>query len=149
MENENKDPMQLLGELAKNPEMLRSMMSALSAMSAPPAENTPPASVKEASLSPAQTSTAPMPDISAMLSDPQTLAKISGIMSMLKSSGMGAPNLPAAVPTAATAPAANTASPDKSAALLLALKPYLSSDRQTAIENLIKFSKFGEILKNM
>lgn len=147
MENQNKDPVQMLGELAKNPEMLRSMMSALAAASTQPTAsspqtNTAPAvSTPPASSSP-QTNTAPMPDLSAMLSDPQTLAKISGVMSMLKSSGVNSPSVPAV-----SAPAAH--SPDKSAALLLALKPYLSADRQTAIESLIKFSKFGEILKNM
>lgn len=126
MENANKDPMQILSDLTKNPEALKSMMSALGA-------SVPPASTE----SQPQAITPTMPDLSAMLSDPQTLSKISGVMSMLKSSQANAK------------PSQDPHTSDKSAALLLALKPYLSADRQTAIENLIKFSKFGEILKNM
>ncbi len=127
----NKDPLEMLGELSKNPEMLKSMMEALAA-------NTSTTSTEEITPSTLQADVPQMPDLSAMLSDPQTLAKISSVMSTLKNTQQ--------IPHAQ---ATSTNAPDKSAALLLALKPYLSADRQTAIENLIKFSKFGEILKNM
>ena len=141
MANENKDPRQILGELTKNPEALRSMMGAITAAQDGAQNNA------AENTSPAPLGTPPIPDISAMLSDPQTLAKISGVMSMLKSSvtgAQGAPESKAAAQQGSVSP-----TPDKSAALLLALKPYLSADRQAAIENLIKFSKVGEILKNM
>ena len=133
MENETRDPVQILAELSKNPEILKSMMGALTA-------NESISSGAENVQSTPQIDSAQMPDLSAMLSDPQTLAKISSVMSALKGSGASPQAISAHIPSN---------SPDKSAALLLALKPYLSADRQAAIENLIKFSKFGEILKNM
>ncbi len=143
MSNENKDPLEMLGELSKNPEILKSIMEALTAARSEgqsTAEDT----------APAPSDIPPMPDLSAMLSDPQTLAKISGVMSMLKSSEASSQTGSQATSAQALAQqSSGTPSPDRSAALLLALKPYLSEDRQAAIENLIKFSKFGEILKNM
>ena len=115
-----KDPMEMLSALSKNPEALRSIMSAFSA-----SQNAP-----------AGMGQTPMPDISKILADPESLSKISSIMTAL---------------SAQTLPqnSHQGASDTKSAALLTALKPYLSADRQAAIESLIKFSKLGEIFKNL
>ena len=116
-----KDPMEMLSARSKNPEALRSIMSAFATAQG---------------AAPSGAPSTPVPDVSGILSDPESVAKISSIVSALSSSQHSESSH-------------HHDKTDKSAALLTALKPYLSADRQTAIESLIRFSKFGEIFKNL
>ena len=46
-------------------------------------------------------------------------------------------------------PAVSHNDPDRRAALLCAMKPYLSADRREAIDYIIKLSKLGDLLKSL
>ncbi len=119
------------------------------------------------------------PDIlSSLLSNPELLSKlptiistVKPIMEMLSSSAAGggaasAPSsAPSSVPTFSPSPssspsdgndavAASASHPhrrgdDRRAALLCALKPYLSSDRRQAIDYIIKLDRLGDVLKTL
>ncbi len=101
---------------------------------------------------------------SSLLSNPELLSKLPTIIStvkpileMLGSGGGGA--IPASAPQSPVTAlsAQSTASPlqkgnpsaDSRAALLCAMKPYLSRDRQNAIDYIVKLSRLGDILKTL
>ena len=108
----------------------------------------------------------PSSDIfSALLSNPELLSKlpalISSIKPMLDMLGMGS----ATAPTSASVSANTTHSDnnsveasalikkhsadDRRAALLCAMKPYLSRDRQQAVDYILKLSRLGDVLKSL
>ena len=109
--------------------------------------------------------------LSALLSNPELLSKLPSILSgvkpildMLKSPGaVSQPvSTPADVPTSAT-PSTNadtqkdtpasllrhSPGADSRTALLCAMKPYLSRDRQNAIDYIVKIGRLGDILKTL
>lgn len=108
--------------------------------------------------------------LSALLSSPELLSKLPTILSsvkpildMLKGSGaitqsFSPPTVPtSAVPTPNTDTQKDTSaslvrhSPgaDSRTALLCAMKPYLSRDRQNAIDYIVKIGRLGDILKTL
>lgn len=115
------------------------------------------------------------PDVlSSLLSNPELLSKLPAIISTVKpimeilSSSLassGATSASSSVPTFSPSPSASPpkndgtvptlASPshhrgdDRRAALLCALKPYLSSDRRQAIDYIIKLDRLGDVLKTL
>ena len=105
----------------------------------------------------------PSADIfSSLLSNPELLGKlpqlISSIKPMLDMLGMGtksAPTLdvPAASSTARSEDDSTAirkkSSEDHRAALLCAMKPYLSHDRQQAVDYILKLSRLGDLLKSL
>ena len=73
---------------------------------------------------------------------------------MLEMLGLGAQSTARAVstadketPTGATAKRSQTE--ERRAALLCAMKPYLSRDRQEAIDYILKLSRLGDLLKTL
>ncbi len=102
---------------------------------------------------------------SALLSNPELLSKlptlISSIKPMLDMLGMGS----GAVTASATASTNTThgdnnsveagalikkhSTDDRRAALLCAMKPYLSHDRQQAVDYILKLSRLGDVLKSL
>lgn len=133
---------------------------------------------KEAPPSP-QPQTAPQPrdqgDLaSLLLSNPALLEKLPALLSMAKPLigllGNQAPQQSAAKETAPasaaltakdgkpasafdpqkeTKPANSHSESDHRAALLCAMKPYLSADRREAIDYIIKLSRLGDLLKSL
>ncbi len=117
--------------------------------------------------SPAQstsaTTGAPAPDmLSSLLSNPELIAKLPQMMSAIKPmlDMLGKPAVPSnatasqdTAPTSALpafpAATAKTKNDSDRAALLCAMKPYLSQDRQNAIDYIIKLSRLGDILKTL
>lgn len=113
----------------------------------------------------AQTSakeSAPTADLfSSLLSNPELLAKLPSLISTVKpmmellSARPSPPTAAAAVqlneerakPTSAAEKKDDGA--DRRAALLCAMKPYLSPDRQNAIDYIIKLSRLGDMLKSL
>ncbi len=108
----------------------------------------------------------PSPDLfSALLSNPELLAKLPSLLStikpiieMLGSSGTTDISTQKEQRAhtdsiSAFSVSAPTSSPkgggDSRAALLCAIKPYLSQDRQNAIDYIIKISRLGDILKTL
>lgn len=107
---------------------------------------------------------------SSLLSDPRLLSKLPTLLSMAKPilelltaqsrpeaatapQAAGKPPANASVPTSAPHPTGEqrrAGDPaDRRAALLCAMKPYLSHDRQNAIDYIIKLSRLGDILKSL
>lgn len=81
-------------------------------------------------------------DLGAMLSDPNIMAKLPEVISVLRPMfGGGAQN---EGPKNASAHAS-----DRRMALLCALKPYLSPRRCEAIDYITRISKFGDMMKNL
>ncbi len=98
--------------------------------------------------------------ISSLLSNPELIAKlptvISSVKPILDMLGMGtaAPTaVPVSAPSAQSAPAPPTVKQDKHSdsrtALLYAMKPYLSPERQNAIDYIVKLGRLGDILKTL
>lgn len=111
------------------------------------------------------TSSSPTSDIlSALISNPDLLSKLPSLISSIKpmldmlGRGSGSGTVPASAPSgssngnteAVTASALmKKQSDDRRAALLCAMKPYLSHDRQQAVDYIIKLSRLGDILKTL
>ena len=114
-------------------------------------------SAAETHKEPQSTQTSAAPDIfSSLLSNPELLANLPKIISTIKPlmEMLGSKELskPAetAVPTSASVPAsAEKKDTDRRAALLCAMKPYLSPDRCKTIDYVIKLSHLGDILKTL
>lgn len=114
------------------------------------------------------TQASPSADVfSALLSNPELLAKlpslISSIKPMLDMLGMGAKSSPSSTPVSSAHESSSHGdrgaieagalvkkqSDDRRAALLCAMKPYLSRDRQQAVDYIIKLGRLGDILKTL
>lgn len=148
---------------AAQDEILASVLQKLSAPSpTPPASSTPAASGGGDLLA-------------SLLSNPELIAKLPAILSsvkpiidMLKTSGLMTAPVSAPVSAAPTnqdsvtasgegdqtdaAPAAlirHSPGADSRTALLCAMKPYLSHDRQNAIDYIVKIGRLGDILKTL
>ena len=108
--------------------------------------------------------------LSSLLSNPELISKLPAILSgvkpildILKSTGAAPQGIPSpAVPTsAAITPNTETKkdtpaslvhrshASDSRTALLCAMKPYLSRDRQNAIDYIVKIGRLGDILKTL
>lgn len=103
--------------------------------------------------------------LSSLLSNPELIAKLPTILSsikpiidILKTSGIA--TAPSAIPTSATptepaekethaASVKHSPGADSRTALLCAMKPYLSRDRQNAIDYIVKIGRLGDILKTL
>ncbi len=134
------------------------LSSILQKLSSSPSAAPPPSE-------PSNTGSAPMGDIlSSLLSNPELISKLPGIISSIKPIielfGQGISSTPASVSVSAapasppqTAPASALArsnhGADSRTALLYAMKPYLSSDRQNAIDYIVKIGRLGDILKTL
>lgn len=148
---------------ATQDEMLATILQKLSSKTNTASPSNSPPGGESAASSAAQN---PMGDVlSSLLSNPELLAKLPSLLSSMKPildmlGGVGA---------AGTAQTSATASPpvgaqsepaseqDKSSdkksdsrtALLCAMKPYLSPDRQNAIDYIVKLGRLGDILKSL
>ena len=103
--------------------------------------------------------------LSSLLSNPEVMAKLPQIMSMLKplmenmantsgaQSSAPSPQSSSDSASSESAPAGRFQSGKKPAdnrsALLYALRPYLGKQRQDAIDYIVKLSKLGDILKSL
>lgn len=143
----------------------------LSKLSSKPSDSPQDTTAQRASAdsSPQSASTAPSVDIlSSLLSNPELIAKLPSIISGIKpiidmlgrsglSGNIAKPASEAAdkgedtVAASAVSSAAKTSHKytDSRSALLCAMKPYLSSDRQVAIDYIIKLAHLGDILKTL
>ena len=104
--------------------------------------------------------------LSSLLSNPELIAKIPTIISSIKPiidmlGRQMSPSAPVSaqesqpppasdtLPAVAIAPSGAHKGGDNRAALLCAMKPYLSAERQNAIDHIIKLSRLGDILKSL
>ena len=113
-------------------------------------------------FSQAQSGSPPSPDIlSSLLSNKELISKLPQIISVAKPilelmSSQPSPKSqtthtnsePDKLPAYPAASARSKSEADRSA-LLCAMKPYLSQDRQNAIDYIIKLSRLGDILKTL
>lgn len=93
---------------------------------------------------PAQTSSAVQDGLARALADPDLMAKLPTVMAMLQPMLQGGASAEAAAPTSAPVHASPQASCRDD--LLLALKPFLSSERAAAIDLLLRLGKLGSVL---
>ncbi len=136
------------------------LASILQKMSQPPTGTAPPNSSGDGQ--PHDGVQNPMGDvISSLLSNPDMLAKLPSILSSIKPiidmlGGIGASPSASTTTPASTVQASpisvnaiNNKSTDSRTALLCAMKPYLSHDRQNAIDYIVKLGHLGDILKTL
>lgn len=148
---------------ATQDEMLATILQKLSSKtntaspsnSPPSGESTAPSGVQN-----------PMGDVlSSLLSNPELLAKLPSLLSSMKpildmlggvgSSGTAQTSATASPPVGVQSEPASEQdkSSDKKSdsrtALLCAMKPYLSPDRQNAIDYIVKLGRLGDILKSL
>jgi hypothetical protein len=96
---------------------------------------------------------------SSLLSSPELLSKIPTIIATLKpilellgnapKTEASEPSLPASSSPTDPRGQKNSAISDRHSALLCAMKPYLSPERQQAIDYIIKLGRLGDILKTL
>mgnify|MGYP003461402845 CR=1 FL=1 len=98
--------------------------------------------------------------VSALLSNPELLSKLPALLSSIKPiidmlgiGSTGQASVPVSAPAALGTSANPTAKQDKTAdsrtALLSAMKPYLSPERQNAVDYIVKLGRLGDILKTL
>lgn len=98
--------------------------------------------------------------VSALLSNPELLSKLPALLSSIKPiidmlgiGSTGQSSVPVSAPAALGTSANSTAKQDKTAdsrtALLSAMKPYLSPERQNAVDYIVKLGRLGDILKTL
>ena len=137
---------------AKQDEILASILQRLTPASAPPP--------------PPQGASGGGDVLSSLLSNPEIIGKLPGLLSSIKpvlemlmtSAGTSAPAsmpqgeavqvsaLPEDTPTLAVK---RSPGAESRTALLCAMKPYLSRDRQNAIDYIVKIGRLGDILKTL
>ena len=146
-ENDNGSPL-------FSPEYLSELIKAVTA-SAPPQKNDSPQRNDEASPS--------LGDLlSSLTSDPELMSKLPGMIAAAKpiiemltaSSGQNSQQKSGDGAISTIAPQGKLSSPrlpenDSRSALLCAMKPYLSHDRQQAIDYIVKLGRLGDILKTL
>ena len=97
----------------------------------------------------------PAPDLlSALSSNPELLSKLPALLSAAKPvmelfSGVGASKEQPSTQVVSTNKEGARGDSDRRAALLCAMKPYLSRERQATIDYVIKLSKLGDVLKSL
>ena len=129
---------------AIDPAMLARIATVLGAMQ----PSTP--SKEEATPTTATASPLGSDGLSSLLSNPAMLEKLPQIIAMLKPMLDAQASVPTSVPTQSTAVAASQTHhfTDRDN-LLLALKPFLSSERRDAVDSILRIAKLGELFKNM
>ena len=146
-ENDNGSPL-------FSPEYLSELIKAVTA-SAPPQKNDSPQRNDEASPS--------LGDLlSSLTSDPELMSKLPGMIAAAKpiiemltaSSGQNSQQKSGDGAISTIAPQGKLSSPrlpenDSRSALLCAMKPYLSHDRQQAIDYIVKLGRLGDLLKTL
>lgn len=150
----------LLSSILSNPAIL-STLSSLMQTTAPPAEaetrnaDEPEGEKeKDADGNTAPSENIPPMDIASMLSsiNPEMLTKIPEMMSMLapllssKQSSAKKEPPPTAVHTVA---APQKYHPGERTQLLVALKPYVNRDRGDMIDNIVRISRFADVIRSM
>lgn len=129
---------EMLDKVLANPEIIRTVASALGSMQAgntasPKTESeTGESSAVDARESGGEAPTGAGPGNISADKLPEIMAALSPMMSSLGKKGPG-----------------EKSPPDRRAVLLNALRPYLSDQRGEAIDYIIKFSKLSEILKGL
>ena len=152
----NAPPTELLGALLSNPDLLRRVGSILGSMQTEvPAsaadqskvsEDTSPQVVSQASVqTPPLTApaggTVTSDGLSSLLSDPAFMEKLPSMIATLK------PLLNTVTPPPSGKSSASPA--ECRDHLLLALKPFLSSERREAIDQILRLAKLGTVFKQL
>ncbi len=126
----------IIGTLSQNPELIKSIVSSIGAMSNPESDpgdkdaHTSPLPLGEENAEEKTSSVSPL-DLSSL--SPELIGKLPAVLSLFSEK--------------------KTASKSKNEAnreaLLCALKPYLSREKADTIEKIIKLSKLGELLSSL
>ncbi len=144
MDTSNTPIAEMLSSVLSNPELLQKIRDTVGTVndgSAPTKE----AADASSSATVAPTSAPPPTDgLASILGNAEMMAKLPQVMALLS------PMLEKSVPTQATP----TASIPKSSEsyrneLLLALKPFLSSERQNAVDVMLRVSQLGQVLRHI
>ncbi len=149
---ENANLQELAGTLLSNPDLIRRVRELMQAP-APNGASSPSVPASEASESVTSPPAASLlgaaggDGLSAVLSNPALLEKLPQILSMLS------PMLSSPTSAQPSAPAHSTGVTSHHATdrdhLLLALKPFLSRERQEAVDAILRIARLGVLLKQL
>jgi len=119
---------------------LSGVIETMKSQATPPPADTPSPTPTEPADGAQETATSTEPTLSpdalsAVLSNPELMAKLPDVMTALTPVLKG--NSPKKAP------------PDRRTALLLALRPYLSEGRCEAIDYITRIGKLGDVVKNL
>ena len=125
----------ILESLLSNPDLMQKIGGLMQSVQEGKDADAPPSA-------PAAQTSAPLGDgLGALLSDSALLQNIPRIMSMLKPL-MSAQSAPTA-PAKSNSPACHRDN------LLLALKPFLSTERQSAVDTILRLSRLGSVFRQL
>lgn len=140
---ENENPADVLSSVLENRELMEKLRSILSQ---------PPKPEADLSADPPQTNRASenengipggIPDgLSAVLSNPEMMAKLPQVMSLLQ------PMMQSSTPKKDVSAAPRTMEENRNN-LLLSLKPFLSPGRKDAVDAMLRISQLGKVLKDL
>ncbi len=143
----------VLEGLLSNPDLLRRIGGILNTVSAPAPSATGEGTPAEASVQPASAGAAGQTSaqesatwngdgLASLLSNPAMLEQLPKMISVIKP-------LLASVPPPKPAPTANSSPQANRDNLLLALKPFLSSERREAVDSIIRLSRLGNVFQQL
>ena len=151
---------EMLSGLLSNPDMMKKVGSIISSISAAsstesdrapsvsPFDESPPLPTQSANAIPTAANPSPLmggDGLSALLSDPSMLEKLPQILSVMKPLMASMPS-----PKQGGSEHHGKVSPqDQRNNLLLALKPFLSSERREAVDTIVRIAKLGSILEHL
>ena len=125
-------PTEMLSAILQNPEIMGKLRDLLQDAPQDPQPSAPALSVSADTAA---------DGLASVLGNPALMAKLPQVMAMLKpmlSDGAPSQQSPK-VPT----------SEERRAALLLALKPFLATERQQAVETMLQISRLGTVLRQL
>ncbi len=136
----------LLEGLLSNPDLTKRMGEMLRSM--PSAESAATSSSTSASADAALRipSAINQDGLASVLSDPALMEKLPQIMAMMKPMLASLPAQSAAQSDASPATRSHLSDRDR---LLLSLKPFLSRERQEAVESILRIAQLGSLLKHL
>lgn len=138
----------MLGALLSNPDLLRRVSSILTGAASPgatdPAQNTAQPQAEPAAQPTVQSApvnaSPPVDGLAAVLGDPALMEKLPSMIAVLKP----------LMNTIPTPKASNSSSPAECRdQLLLSLKPFLSSERRDAVDQILRLAKLGAVFKQL
>lgn len=146
MDTSNTPIAEMLSSVLSNPELLQKIRDTVGTVSN---ENSiakePPASPPSTTIAATASSASPPVDgLASILANPEMMAKLPQVMALLS------PMLEKSIPTQATPTAALPKSSESHRnELLLALKPFLSPERQNAVDVMLRVSQLGQVLRHI
>ena len=144
MDTSNTPIAEMLSSVLSNPELLQKIRDTVGTTGNDGKSVVTEASASNSVAAEASPTAPPVDGLASILANPEMMAKLPQVMALLS------PMLEKSIPTQAT-PAVSLPKSSESHRneLLLALKPFLSPERQNAVDVMLRVSQLGQVLRHI